>query len=150
MENEPQNNRSNRGLKIATAISIIIIIAVVIFCIVVPAKNNTKNNGTNGNVVADDSTSAPKIFQASMSDISGNWTNGLFQSTFTFIPSCNIDGLAFRFKIYDDDYKLINTVDKKIGDVRKGQQYEVKLTIDEFWAGSQVETTVLQGTKTIF
>ena len=88
--------------------------------------------------------------KATMSDIDGHWTESLLSNTFTFIPSKNIKGLVMQFDIYDSNNKLVNTVTKSIGDVKKGQQYTVTLTVDEYWKGAQVKTTVKSGTISLF
>lgn len=141
-ENDNINsNKKHAGCLVWLVVLLVAVIIPVIIGVVI--SNNDKNDDNETN-------NRPSILQADMSDISGNWTQGLLQNTYTFIPSCNINGLVLRFRIYNSDYKLQNTIDKRIGDVRKGQQYTVTITIDEYWTGSQVETSVLEGTKTIF
>ncbi len=128
-----------KGCITAIIVAIAIIIGIVLVYILLSYIISQKEN-----------TDTPNLLQADMSNISGNWTQGLFQNTYTFIPSCNIKGLVLRFEIYDSNYKIQNTIDKNIGDVKKGQQYTVTISIDEYWTGSQVKTTVLRGKKSLF
>ena len=100
-------------------------------------------------IVAVSSANGGKIAQATMSDIDGNWTQSLLSNTFTFIPSKNINGLVLQFDIYDGN-RLVNTITKSIGNVKKGNQYTVTLTADEYWSGSRVKTSVKSGTISLF
>lgn len=99
--------------------------------------------------ISENNSPINQITQASMSDIDGNWTQSLFSNTYTFIPSKNINGLILQFEIYNDS-KLVNTIVKTIGDVKRGQQYTVTLTADEYLTGNKVKTSVKSGTISLF
>ena len=132
MAEETQKSNSN-GCLIFAIVMLILIIGAILLGIFV--YGGLGNNGAKN---------------ATMSDIDGNWTQSLLSNTFTFIPTKNIKGLVLQFDIYDSNYKLLNTVTKSIGNVKKGQQYTVTLTADEYWNGAQVKTTVKSGTISLF
>ena len=131
MAEEKQSN--SKGCLIYAILLVVIIIVAV--GVAIFAVNNSGENS---------------ITKATMSDIDGNWNQSLLSNTFTFIPSKNIKGLVLQFEIYDNNYNLKNTITKSIGDVKKGQQYTVTLTVDEYWSGAQVRTSVKSGTISLF
>lgn len=91
--------------------------------------------------------------KATLSDIDGNWTTETTKQTYTFIPKSNIDGLEFKFTLLDKNKQTVQTITKKVGNVIKGQQYTVTLSIYEiesissFLNISYVQTEISNGTK---
>ena len=129
--NDVNSNKKRAGCLVWIFILLVAVVVPVVVSVVVTQQNKNDNNSN----------------RATMQDIMGNWTEGILQDTYTFIPSCDIDGLELRFEIYDENYNKINTVNKPIGNVKEGQQYTVTITIDQYWQGYHVKTTVLRGTK---
>lgn len=128
-----KTNKKNIGCLVWIIVLLVVIVIPIIVGVII---NNPNSSGRKQNNA-----------QATMSDITGNWTNELLKSTFTFIPSCDIDGLELGFEIYDNDNTLLNRVIKQIGNVKEGQQYTVTITLDEYKTGTQIKTSVLRGTK---
>ena len=129
--NDINSSKKHAGCLVWIFILLVAVVVPVVVGVVVTQQNKNDNNSN----------------RVTTQDIMGNWTNELLKSTYTFIPSCNIDGLVFRFEIYDGDNQKVNTIDKEIGDVKEGQQYTVTITLDQYWQGYKVKTTVLRGTK---
>mgnify|MGYP001080318738 FL=1 len=69
--------------------------------------------------------------EATNNDIDGDWNSTLTTHSYVFIPKSNIDGLEFTFSIRDKDGNELQQIVKRVGDVKKGQQYTVSFSATE-------------------
>lgn len=112
----------------------VVLLGLLITLVVAFATNNNTNQATNN-------------------DIDGNWNSTLTTHSFVFIPKCNINGLEFTFSIRDKDGKELQQIVKKVGDVKKGQQYTVSFNVAELqdfatlMDSKYTKLTVTAGTK---
>ena len=119
------------GLTIAIIATVIIILAGALVANLTDKRNNKATN----------------------SDIDGDWNSTLTTYSYVFIPKSNINGLEFTFSIRDKNDKELQQIVKKVGDVKKGQQYTVTFTASEIkdfatiMNSSYTKLTVTGGTK---
>ncbi len=91
--------------------------------------------------------------KASISDIDGYWNSTVSEQSYVFIPKHSIDGLEFTFSIRDKNNKELQTIVKTVGDVKKGQQYTVSISMTELkdfttlMDTNYTQLTVTGGTK---
>jgi len=91
--------------------------------------------------------------KASISDIDGYWNSTVSEQSYVFIPKYNINGLEFTFSIRDKNNKELQTIVKTVGDVKKGQQYTVSISMTELkdfttlMDTNYTQLTVTGGTK---
>ena len=91
--------------------------------------------------------------KASTSDIDGYWNSTVSEQSYVFIPKYNINGLEFTFSIRDKNNKELQTIVKTVGDVKKGQQYTVSISMTELkdfttlMDANYTQLTVTGGTK---
>lgn len=71
------------------------------------------------------------LTKATNNDIDGDWNSTLTTHSYVFIPKSNIDSLEFTFSIRDKSGKELQRIVKKVGDVKKGQQYTVSFSATE-------------------
>ena len=95
-----------------------------------------------------------KTGKANMSDIQGYWTDNITSRTYTFIPNVNIEELEFEFVVYSSNKEPLQYIYKEIGNVKKGQQYTVTISITDLyiqtmWEGSYIRVTVNKGLRTL-
>ncbi len=69
--------------------------------------------------------------KATNTDIDGDWNSTLTTQSYVFIPKHNINGLEFTFSIRDKNNKELQTIVKTVGNVKKGQQYTVSISMSE-------------------
>ena len=85
---------------------------------------------------------------ASLNDITINEKEqGITSYSITFIPKTDIEDLIIHFDICDKNKKLIKTINKNIGTVKKGNQYTTEINIFELslqqaWNGEYVSITI--------
>ncbi len=91
--------------------------------------------------------------KASTSDIDGYWNSTVSEQSYVFIPKYNINGLEFTFSIRDKNNKELQTIVKTVGDVKKGQQYTVSISMTELkdfttlMDANYTQLTITGGTK---
>ena len=91
--------------------------------------------------------------KATMNDIDGYWNSTVSEQSYVFIPKYNINGLEFTFSIRDKNNKELQTIVKTVGDVKKGQQYTVSISMTELkdfttlMDANYTQLTITGGTK---
>ena len=96
------------------------------------------------------------IMQATMDDIDGYWNSSLTTIEYVFVPKHNIKSLRFEITICDKNKNELQTIYKTIGNVKKGQQYTVTVSIYEIdslstlWDSRYTGISIYSGTKSIF
>ena len=94
-------------------------------------------------------TNAEILPDASVNDINGSWTEELTSKTFSFVPKTNIRNFKIRFIFLDNHDKMVGITQKDFEIVKKGNQYTIKITMDEYIGSTKVEIVVF-GKKTLF
>ena len=129
---------------LVTFFAIIGVLALIIIGIIVFVQCN------GGNVI-DPGTGKITYRNATLSDIDGDWNNGLLDQSYVFIPKHDITNLEFTFSINNNENEVIKTIRKTVGDVKKGQQYTVTLSVsdlgdlDTMWNAKKTYLTVSGG-----
>lgn len=125
---EDNNQEKSKVGKIILAIFIIAIIGLLVFLLINAINNSPAQKAT-------------------LNDIDGNWTQTATTQSYIFIPKNNIDGLEFTFTLKDKNNQTIDTIIKKVGNVKEGQQYTVTidlLEVDSLSSFLNISTTLIK------
>ena len=115
---------------------LIVLAAIGVFAIVFACTNNSNSVGSSGESSSGSGGSkTPQLFtrDARNSDITIDLKNDFSLSmNYTFVANVDIKGLELTFTFTDSNHKTLTTVKKSIGNVVKGNQYEVTVSLTEF------------------
>lgn len=126
-----EEKKESLGESILKALGITILIVALIVGAVFLFRSCFGNNTSQSSGSFGSNNNRITYRDARNSDISGDWNESLIEQNFTFIPKYDIVDLQFTFSINNKEGKVIKKVVKNIGNVNKGQQYSVKLTLSD-------------------
>lgn len=107
--------------------SVLVAIGVLILVVQCAVRNNS-GDGNNGG-----SNSSPSLFHrsATNSDIHVEMSDEVFSTSYKITPYCDIEDLEITVIFADSNRNTVAEKVKYVGDVKKGREYEVSVSITE-------------------
>lgn len=163
---EEQNNKK-KSHGFLTFIIVILILGGVIFGAIkfiscINSDNGSSPSHTLGSTSGANSgsgNSTPQLFSRSANngDISVQYSENIttLSDEFKIKPNVDIKNLSLTFTFYDSNLKSIKSISKNVGNVSKGLEFTVTISITEFsfteiFKISKVSTSVTGGTVSYF
>lgn len=135
-ENNQENNSGNhkKGHPLLLTFFILLIVGLALYFIISCHLNNSQGGNLNG-TGGSSSSNVPQLTSRSArnSDISIDVVDDFSLSNkYTLIANVDIKNLELKFTYYDKNRKILTTVNKSVGNVVKGGQYTVAVSLSEF------------------